>query len=150
MAPVDRKLAQYLVFLCAAVVVADAQPQRGEGPALSAVKQQALQGTLQHYLPEETAAGRQALVRETLSRSPSFEGGIAFLRRVEQASRRLGHKIPVDQRLDVVRHLARIAECDGAVSFPELTILRAVVANIGLPRPHRVDTDAGRVLLPGA
>lgn len=150
MAPVERPLARYLVFLCAAIVVADARPQRAGGPALSEDKQRALQGTLAHYLPHETDDGRRALVRETLSPPPSFSGGIAFLRRVEQASQRLGAQLAVEERWEVVQHLARIAECDGAVSFPELTLLRAVVAHIGLPRPHRVDADAGRVLLPGA
>lgn len=145
----DPKLAKYLVFLCAAVVVSDARPQPGLGPTLSVPKQRALHDTLARYFPDTTSGARTKLVRTTLSRSPSFEGGIAFLRRIEDASRRLGQGVDDETRQGVVADLARIAEVDGSVSFPELTVLRAIVANIGMPRPHRVDTDAGRVLLPG-
>ncbi len=146
----DTRHARYLVFLCAAVVVADARPRAGGEGGVSADKQRALHGTLSHYLPEASLAGRQALVQETLERQPAFSGGIAFLRRIEDASRRLGATLDDDGRRDVVRRLADIAESDGSVSFPELTVLRAVVAHIGMPGPHRVDTDAGRILLPGA
>lgn len=146
----ESTLAKYLVFLCAAVVVADARPHPSEGPTLNVPKQRALDATLARHLADRPEEDRQRLVRDVLQLTPTFEGGLAFLRRVEEAARRLGAGLDDPGRWAVVGELARIAEADASVSFPELTVIRAVVAHIGVPRPHQVDADGGMVLLPGA
>lgn len=146
----NPSVAKYLVFLCTAVVVSDARPRPGEGPTVSADKQAEMYAALARRYGDRSEVARQRLVANTLQQTPTFSGGIAFLKRVEEAARRLGEGIETPQRYAVLEDLARIAEADASVSFPELTVIRAVVANIGLPRPHDVDADAGRVLLPGA
>ncbi|MCB9663095.1 MAG: hypothetical protein H6732_03210 [Alphaproteobacteria bacterium] len=146
----DARTARYLVFLGAAVVVADARPHPGDGPTLNVPKQRALGEALARRLGDHSDDDRARLVRDVLAITPTFEGGLAFLRRVEDAARRLGAGLDDAERWEVVGELARIAEADASVSFPELTVIRAVVANIGVPRPHQVDADSGVVLLPGA
>lgn len=142
----ERGAARHLVFLCAAVVVADARPRPSAGPAVSEAKAAALFDTLARHFPDAPAPRRQALVAKVLAGVPTFEGGLAFLRRIEAEAAQLGAGLDAGARRTVLADLARIAEADGTVSFPELTVLRAVVAHIGVPPPHEVDADAGSVL----
>lgn len=143
-----RATAKYVVFLCAACVVADAEPRPDGGPTIDLGKQRALHTVLEALLPERDRTEINALLVDTLSDLPGFSGGIAFLRRIEAAAQRAGEALDHAGREAVLGAMITIAEADDRVTFPELTVLRASMAHLGLPKPHRIEGVGGRVIRP--
>ena len=124
---------RYILFLLGAVLVADARPALGTGPALDLAGQQQLDTVLAERFPELDRPGRRALLARALQGIGPLQSGLALLGRIESACAKLKPELEGPrQAAEVVRSMLSIAQASGPASPQAQLVLQATLAHIGL------------------